>query len=225
MRILKTAELETKSIFIGWKLVTTTFLLFPYSNYSRPTGSLFTKSEIPAKSAKPSSFEAEGLEAFEICRFSERCLEEYVFDIWEVCENQNRQKNVPKEYTLNVKLTKILSVFGGRGLLAWSTLTHGHILLFSCFELLVQDLEDSKMAVWIECPKFNWGRPEQTASCCNFLRMTQDQENCNYFILLEMEVCAFDPSDYGEPIKFLIGNTSSTQKSGLILGRVRWNIT
>ena len=26
-----------------------------YSNYSRPTGSLFTKSEISAKSAKPSS--------------------------------------------------------------------------------------------------------------------------------------------------------------------------
>ena len=27
-----------------------------YSNYSRPTGSLLTKSEISAKSAKPSSF-------------------------------------------------------------------------------------------------------------------------------------------------------------------------
>ena len=34
------------------------------SNFSKPTGSLFT-----TKSAKPSSFEAEGFEAFEICRF------------------------------------------------------------------------------------------------------------------------------------------------------------
>ena len=43
-----------------------------FLNYSRPTGSVFTKSEISAKSAKP-SFQAEGFEAFEICRFSERC--------------------------------------------------------------------------------------------------------------------------------------------------------
>ena len=91
MRILKTAELEMKAIFIGSKLATTTF-----SNYSRPTGSLLTKSEISAKSSLP-AFEAKGFGAFEICRFSERCPKEYVF---EVCKSQKRQKNVPKEYTL-----------------------------------------------------------------------------------------------------------------------------
>ena len=52
MRILKTVELEMNAVFIGSKLVTTTFLLFDI----RVTGSLFTKSEISVKSAKPSSF-------------------------------------------------------------------------------------------------------------------------------------------------------------------------
>ena len=50
------------------------------------------------------AFEAEGFEAFEICRFSGKCPKEYVFDVCEVCEvceNQKRQKNVPKEYTLS----------------------------------------------------------------------------------------------------------------------------
>ena len=42
------------------------------------------------------AFEAEGFGAFEICHFSERCPKEYVFDVCEVCENQKRQKNVPK---------------------------------------------------------------------------------------------------------------------------------
>ena len=42
-----------------------------YSNYSRPTGILFAKSEIPANSAKLSvpAFEEEGFETFEICLF------------------------------------------------------------------------------------------------------------------------------------------------------------
>ena len=44
-----------------------------YSNYSRPTGSLLTKSGISAKSANLPAFGAEGFEAFEICRFSKRC--------------------------------------------------------------------------------------------------------------------------------------------------------
>ena len=37
MRILKTAELEMKFIFIGWKLVTTTFLLFDIQRAPIPT--------------------------------------------------------------------------------------------------------------------------------------------------------------------------------------------
>ena len=100
MRILKTAELEMKAIFIGSKLATTTFLSFdirtavgPLVVYLQNLKSLRSLRSLPA-------FEAEGFEAFEICRFSERCPKEYVFNVCEVCENQKRQKNVPKEYTL-----------------------------------------------------------------------------------------------------------------------------
>ena len=100
MRIPKTAELEMKAIFIGWKLVTTKFLLFdirttlgPLEVYLQNLKSLRSLRNLPA-------LEAEGFEALEICRFSERCPKEYVFDVCEVCENQKRQKNVPKEYTL-----------------------------------------------------------------------------------------------------------------------------
>ena len=70
MRVLKTAELEMKAIFIGWKLVTTTFLLFdirtavgPLEVYLQNLKSLRNLRNLPA-------FEAEGFEAFEICPFS-----------------------------------------------------------------------------------------------------------------------------------------------------------
>ena len=95
MKILKTAELEMNSIFIGWKLVTTTFLLFdiqttvgPLEVYLQNLESLWSLRNLPASEA--------GFEAFEICRFSERYPKENVFD---VSENQKRKKNVPKEYT------------------------------------------------------------------------------------------------------------------------------
>ena len=101
MRILKTAELEMKAIFIGWKLATTTFLLFdirttggPLEVYLQNLKSLQSLRKLPAS-------EAEGFEPFEISRFSERFTKEYVFDVYEVCEKQKRQKNVPKEYTLS----------------------------------------------------------------------------------------------------------------------------
>ena len=78
--------------------MTTTFLLFdirttvgPLEVYLQNLKSLRSLRNLPA-------LEAEGFEAFEICRFSERCPKEYVFDVCEVCENQKSQKNVPKEY-------------------------------------------------------------------------------------------------------------------------------
>ena len=61
-------------------------------------------------SLKPSSFEVEGFEAFEICRFLERCLREYVFDVCKECKSQKRQKNVPKEYTLT-EVSKVYLFF------------------------------------------------------------------------------------------------------------------
>ena len=60
MRILETAELEMKAIFIGWKLVTTTFLLFdirttvdPLEVYLQNLESLRSLRNLPG-------FEAEG---------------------------------------------------------------------------------------------------------------------------------------------------------------------
>ena len=86
--------------------MTTTFLLFdirtrvgPLEVYLQNLKSLQSLRNLPA-------FEAEGFEAFEICRFSERCPNEYVSD---VCENQKRQKNVPKEYTLNFDILVLIS--------------------------------------------------------------------------------------------------------------------
>ena len=100
MRILKTVELEMNAVFIDWKLVMTTFLLFhirttvgPLEVYLQNLESLRSLRNLPA-------FEAEGFEAFGICRFLERCTKEYVFGVCEVCENQKRQKNVPKKYIL-----------------------------------------------------------------------------------------------------------------------------
>ena len=109
MRILKTAELEMKAIFIGWKLATTTFLSFddirttagPLDVYLQNLKSLRSLRNLPA-------FEAEGFEAFEICRFSGRCPKEYVFDVCEVYEKQKRQKNVPKEYTYKCNIVMII---------------------------------------------------------------------------------------------------------------------
>ena len=90
---------EMKAIFIAWKLVTTTFLLFdirtPVEVYLQNLKSLRTL-------RNPPTFEAEGSETFQICHFPERCPKEYIFDVCEVSENQKRQKNVPKEYTLIV---------------------------------------------------------------------------------------------------------------------------
>ena len=69
MRILETAELEIKTTLTGWKLVTTTFLLFdirtavgPLEVYLQNLESLRSLRNLPA-------FEAEGFEAFEISRF------------------------------------------------------------------------------------------------------------------------------------------------------------
>ena len=69
MRIPKTAKLEMKDIFIGGKLFTTTFLLFDIRTtvgllevHSQNLKSLRSLRNLPA-------FEAEGFEAFEICRF------------------------------------------------------------------------------------------------------------------------------------------------------------
>ena len=80
--------------------MTTTFLLFDLPTtvgslevYLQNLKFLLSLRNLPA-------FEAEGFEAFKIWCFSERCPKEYVFDVCEVCENQNLQKNVPKEYTL-----------------------------------------------------------------------------------------------------------------------------
>ena len=99
MRILKTTELEMKAIFIGSKLATTTFLSFdirttvgPLEVYLQNVKSLRSLRNLPG-------FEAEGFEAFEICRFQERCPKEYVFDVCEVCEKQKRPKNVPNKCT------------------------------------------------------------------------------------------------------------------------------
>ena len=85
MRILKAAELQMKAIFIGWKLARTRFLSFdvrtavgPLEIYVQSLKSLRSLRNLPA-------FEAEGFEAFEICRFSERGPKEYVFDVCEVC--------------------------------------------------------------------------------------------------------------------------------------------
>ena len=79
--------------------MTTTFLLFdirttvcPLEVYLQYLKSLRSLGNFPA-------LEAEGFEAFEICRFSERFPKECVFDVCEVCENQKSQKNVSKEYT------------------------------------------------------------------------------------------------------------------------------
>ena len=54
--------MENEDYFHWLKTGNDDIFVFWYSNYSRPTGSLFTRSEISAKFAKPSSFEAEGLE-------------------------------------------------------------------------------------------------------------------------------------------------------------------
>ena len=110
MRILKTGEPEMKALFIGWKLVMTTFLLCniqitagPLEVYLQNVKSLGSLWNLPV-------FEVEGFEAFEICRFLERCLREYVFDFCKVCKSQKRQKNAPKEYTLT-EVTKVYLFF------------------------------------------------------------------------------------------------------------------
>ena len=83
-----------KAVLIGSKLVTTTCLLFdiritvgPLEFYVQNLKSLRNLRNLPA-------FEAESFEDFKICCFSEKCPKEYVFN---VCENQKRQENVPIE--------------------------------------------------------------------------------------------------------------------------------
>ena len=90
-----------KAIFIGWKLVMMTFLLFDIRTTVGPLEVYLQNLKFVRSLKNFPAFEAEGFEAFEICRFSEKCPIEYVFDVSEACENQKRQKNVPKEYTLS----------------------------------------------------------------------------------------------------------------------------
>ena len=92
-----------KAIFIGSKLVTTTFLSFDIQTTVGPL-EVYLQNLKSLRSLP--DFEAEGFGTFKICRFSERCPKEYVFDVCEVCENQKRQKNVPKEYTPDNKTAK-----------------------------------------------------------------------------------------------------------------------
>ena len=80
--------------------MTMTFLLLdirttvgPLKVYLQNPKSLQSLRNLPA-------FKADGLEAVKICRFSERYPKVYIFD---VCENQKRQKNVPQEYTLKIR--------------------------------------------------------------------------------------------------------------------------
>ena len=84
--------------------MTTTFLLFDIRTTVGPLEVYLQNLESLRSLRNLSAFEAEGFEAFEIGRFSMKCPEEYVFDVCEVCENQKRQKNVSKEYTLEARL-------------------------------------------------------------------------------------------------------------------------
>ena len=101
MRIMKTAELE--GYFHWLRTVMMTFLLFDIRTTIGPLEvSVRSLQNLPA-------FEAEGSEAFEICRFPKRCPKEYVFDVCKVCGNQKRKKKVPKEYTLYIHLQSVLN--------------------------------------------------------------------------------------------------------------------
>ena len=72
----------------------------------------------------------------------------------------------------------------------------------------------------IGCPRFHWGKPEQTNSCCSFLRMTQNHESFNS-LLLEMKVFVFDPSNYREPWSSSSSSARVLEKIGPVLARAR----
>ena len=69
------------------------------------------------------AFEVEGLKAFEICRFSERCPKKYVFDVCEVCENQKMQKMYQKNTLRILKLIGFNSLFIFESSVAWRPFT------------------------------------------------------------------------------------------------------
>ena len=104
MRILKTAELEMKAIFINCILATTTFLSFdirttvgPPEVYLQNLKSL-TYQLLRQKVLKPSKSAI----------FTERCPKEYVFDVY---EKEKRQKNYTKNMHPNqFKLYIFISV-------------------------------------------------------------------------------------------------------------------
>ena len=56
MRNSENSRARNEGYFHWLKAIDDDIFVVRYSNYSRPTGSLFTKSEISAKSAKPTSF-------------------------------------------------------------------------------------------------------------------------------------------------------------------------
>ena len=88
MRIMKTAELEMKAIFHWLKTGDDDIFVVRYSNYSRPTVSLFTISEISAKSA-----------------VFPRDSQKNTFSMsTKSAKNRRGRKNVPKEYTHDVTI-------------------------------------------------------------------------------------------------------------------------